>query len=1024
MKATSALALLLCLSPILVGGRLLQTTLKQNLRHQQDGISSGAADKAKQLQEQTEVIAAEIREDHEAVKKTKALLEVNRRTVAVLDAKLADLNGLDSFARGVWAKLPLPGRPFYKEHLVADMENVEKESYTLNVALAQLEAKGTPTGAVAGTSEEADEKLKARLRYLEDLKQSAPSLLIFQTIFGLFMVVMVLFLKGYVPLVRALQKEDAPVTSFYARLFLKHRNADFAADYELAFRGALFALLVGLPFLFYNHPWEAAHEMIDKGYYSSLTIVYFLYTLYKSVGETLHFAYCGLIGTIFAVLNAWVLYGFFPNGVSESTEPHVFWIGLANGVLFVIAFLVLNVELATTIFALSTFVWFWMAFLEPHPDNFSTGFQIRLRGTAINNLLQCCVGCLVAILATLLPHPIWAIDKAKKTASEVDQTLRDCWICYLQGFSQVSGSDINMAKVVKTTKGLRATVDTLRGHVENSWWECFGLGRRQKVRLMLTRLNFSIYESYDILSASQDALSSVAGPKREKMMKRLQPVIKDVVDEGAELMSKCTDVAIDGEIDDEEARDVSERILRTKRAIETLTRKFEEVKKEVGTSKLSDDLVDEHVFCFAVCAFGRIAFAYAEDALADRDGSKKFVEPAGSSIFDRSVLMDKDHCNFALRNSISMFLCFLIGFEGYGTIIGSHNAGIAGVMALLLSKSLGSAMKANLGRLQGVVLGTIVGQILYAVFGWCAWWGVLLISTAVFSWTYLTLFMYYNSTQYSFLGILLAAFGTQNMLASCAATNFDPSTAYGGIVNIIVAISVMIGVDTILASQPAADKAVAQLSVAWGLLEQAMRKHFSYADGDLTTRFHKGEVLGAISATAALNDEANTEPRFYRQPWKNQLFESVLATTRILRFHMTLLEYGSAEGRRNGAPKHKAFLCVLKVPSLSAVTSCIFQKFEMLQHLTSLFLKEPYESRDFRQHPKLLADLERDFVAEEKENTKKFFAEASSSPLFSEQEANIVTMEDDPAVQAVLVVACSNAMIRHMNVLQKALYHA
>jgi len=1020
----SALALLLCLSPLLVGGRSLQSTHKQNLRHQQDGISSGAADKAKQLQEQTEVNAAESREDQEALKKTKALLEVNRRTVEVLDAKLADMNWLDSYSGGVWAKLPLPGRPYYKEHLVADMENAEKESYTLNVALAQLEAKDTPTGATANMSKEAAKKLKARLKYLEDLKNSAPSLLIFQTILGLFMVVMVLFLRGYFPMVRALQKKDAPATSLYARLFLKHRNAKFAANYELAFRGALFALLVGLPFFWYNHPWEAGHEMVHKGYYSSLAIVYFLYTLYKSVGETLHFAYCGLMGTIFAVLNAWVLYGFFPDGVSESTEPHVFWIGLVNGMLFVMAFLVLNVELSTAIFALSTWVWFWMAFLEPTPDNFSAGFQIRLRGTAINNLIQCGVGCLVAILATLIPYPIWAIDKAKKTASEVDEALIYTWNNYLTAFSVVSGSAINMAKVVKTTKGLRATIDTLRGHLDNSWWECFGLGRRQKVRLMLRRLDNALYESYDILSGSQNALCSDSGPKREKMMNRLKKYIKDVVDEGAGLMAKCTEYALDGDIDADEARDVSERILRTKRAIETLTRHFEEAKKEIGIAKLSDDLIDEHVFCFAVCAFGRIAFAYAEDALADRDGSKKFVEPAGSSIFDRSVLMDKDHINYALRNSISMFLCFLVGFEGYGTIIGSHNAGIAGVMALLLSKSMGSAMKANLGRLQGVVLGTIVGQILYAVFGWCAWWGVLAMSTAVFSWTYLTLFMYYHSTNYSFLGILLAAFGTQNMLASCAATDFDPSAAYGGIVNIIVAISVMIGVDTILASQSAADKAVAQLKVAWSMLEQAMRTHFSHADADLTTRFHKGEVLGAINATSALNDDANTEPRFYRSPWKNELFSSALVTIRILRFHMTLMEYGAAEGRTNGAPKHKAFLRVVKVPSIAAIQSCLYLKFEMIQHLTEIFLREPYESRDVRQHPKLLADFERDFGAEEKANTKKFFADAVSSPLFSEQEANIITMEDDPAVQAMLVIACSNAMIRQMNDLQKLLYAA
>merc|ERR1719272_1540870 len=97
---------------------------------------------------------------------------------------------------------------------------------------------------------------------------------------------------------------------------------------------------------------------------------------------------------------------------------------------------------------------------------------------------------------------------------------------------------------------------------------------------------------------------------------------------------------------------------------------------------------------------------------------------------------------------MSVLLAFALGYVGYGNVLLSENASIASTTSILLSSAVGSAIAKNLGRLQGVVLGTVVGKLIWAIAGWCTWWGYIALCAALFGWNLLCLYVYYDSPKY------------------------------------------------------------------------------------------------------------------------------------------------------------------------------------------------------------------------------------------------------------------------------------
>merc|ERR1719387_314626 len=101
--------------------------------------------------------------------------------------------------------------------------------------------------------------------------------------------------------------------------------------------------------------------------------------------------------------------------------------------------------------------------------------------------------------------------------------------------------------------------------------------------------------------------------------------------------------------------------------------------------------------------------------------------------------------DFALRNWLAIILGFLIGYVGHSTMLAPHDASIASTIGVLLSNFAGSAITKNLGRLQGLVLGTVSGQLIFSFFGECSTMHMMGTMACIFCFTTMGLFIYYHS---------------------------------------------------------------------------------------------------------------------------------------------------------------------------------------------------------------------------------------------------------------------------------------
>merc|ERR1719310_778953 len=101
--------------------------------------------------------------------------------------------------------------------------------------------------------------------------------------------------------------------------------------------------------------------MKEMGIVSTFVIMMLVFTLYKTVGETLYYAWCGIFGTLLTTIAIWFMFGVYPDGYTgHSSSPAIF--GITLGFFFYFFLLFLNFDMNTRIFALSNFCWFLMAF--------------------------------------------------------------------------------------------------------------------------------------------------------------------------------------------------------------------------------------------------------------------------------------------------------------------------------------------------------------------------------------------------------------------------------------------------------------------------------------------------------------------------------------------------------------------------------------------------------------------------------------------------------------------------------------
>jgi len=265
------------------------------------------------------------------------------------------------------------------------------------------------------------------------------------------------------------------------------------------------------------------------------------------------------------------------------------------------------------------------------------------------------------------------------------------------------------------------------------------------------------------------------------MMRDVKPCVMVLIESTEGLLKIALDAVKEANVSPERTAALNSASAKTREAIKSLTTKFRDGKR--GRGQVVDrELLGEHSFCLTVCGFARDVADWG-DKLAKNERSPAEGGFLGlrslATIFDPNTLYkDDDHINFAVRNWISVCIAFYLGYSSIldfdavldpsGLPKNQYNAAISSTMAVLLSKGLGSPMTKNLSRLQGVILGTAVGSLIYLIIGLkCGIWATVGMAIMLFIMVCFTFFLYMNSTVNSYLAFLLVYYSTGRMIQGC-----------------------------------------------------------------------------------------------------------------------------------------------------------------------------------------------------------------------------------------------------------------
>jgi len=751
--------------------------------------------------------------------------------------------------------------------------------------------------------------------------------------------------------------ETTPLTrkkmSSMDRFFGKDKNAKFAADFEVAFRASCFILFLGIPFFLPRddilkwNPWII--ELMDAGWYGKYAVSCFLFSYYKNLGNTVNLAVTAVLGTWAAVFGIWILFGVYPDGIVPGAAQWHYAVCFCYGGLFVWIMLWLNLPLNTTIFGISSFVWYYMAFMDKHvtDKNFAKDFNIDLQGSATKELLNAAGGSLLAVVAMCFPRPIMASTAAVDGSRLVLITLLTAWkdlTAFVSAKTLDEMNEFEEASVKRALREMSETVAAIRGDLDVAWWECLGIGGIQRQRVMLDSLESFLSESYDrILSVFSVAL---AEKSPSKLAQRVRPFVDRVVDESGDLLAEALGAVADTRVTEARQQRLRVRVSSTRDAVRMLTCEFRQAKAAIQPSPgvLDRSLFSQHAFALTVCSFGNGCANWGE-GLAE--GKYKDPQEGGflglgslKSIIDESVIFQsQEHMLWTFRNWLAICLSFIVGF--YGQIWGwnltrSYNAAITSTMAVLLSKSLSTGVSKNLGRLQGVILGTAVGVKLYAVFATdCSWAGMGSLMVSVFVWMNFCFFLYHNSDTNSYLAFLLGYCGTMNMIGGCGQVS---GLAIGNtVMDLLMTIVIMAAFDIIFQKETAARMAHRQITKAVGCVNDSLRKLVdpNYPSID----FGGGTLLGTIALAETMGVMAEAEARWSRTPWRTASFKAACASLVRIRFILTGMKCAAAAGSVS-KNKPETLLALLSCPGWDAVAARPHLKFDQVTRLLVILTHE------------------------------------------------------------------------------------
>jgi hypothetical protein len=256
--------------------------------------------------------------------------------------------------------------------------------------------------------------------------------------------------------------------------------------------------------------------------------------------------------------------------------------------------------------------------------------------------------------------------------------------------------------------------------------------------------------------------------------------LRDLVKQTEDIFKACFHITKDGHVSPEERADLEREIAEVEASIIALAQKMDTARGAVTRDRVSIQTTGENYMVYTATTIAKMATKRARGVLdGDHPADSVISAIKGDiqSVFDRSVITSADHLRWVFRNTLSLALCFWLGYIGWGPgctkpgrscFIRPYNASLATLVVVLLSKFIGSTFKSALDRLAAVTLANVIGQLLYVLLGWCTLWGRTATAIFIFLVVLPNMHVAFSGGTYASLGVRLAAISAMWLLTPCS----------------------------------------------------------------------------------------------------------------------------------------------------------------------------------------------------------------------------------------------------------------
>lgn len=637
-----------------------------------------------------------------------------------------------------------------------------------------------------------------------------------------------------------------------------------------------------------------------------------LFTVYQSTGSSVKLAWQGCCGTFFAVLNIYILSIFFHEGAAAADYPA--WVGWVDLIVVLFLFLASKAETNTMMYGMTWTVGLMLHFMNPNTGTTLGTYEspipyVTWDGETTVDMLTAVMGCILAVIATVVPKPMLNIRNVHSDVEEIIKGIDQIFDGAIDYWSSESSGPKRYAVYAKMN-ALNAAVTRVQGNLADAYWETFDCCKFGKIRALYSDFYEAIIRNSDEVYLLKSATQAINFDSdiHKNIVKDVKPSLINLKNKAVKCLRACAKSCRDGEISDAETQTMNQFRADLEAEQQELSNRFQVVTNQKA-SLCSDEVAADSLFVFAIAQWAQetIDFTTGVMNFEGKFSKKNFSwAPMNTvanlcksfvSTFDIYSMFDPEQLRYVFVSLLPVMLTFAISMYVEGSVFTRYAGTMPTLLTLLITKDHGIPFIKNAMRLTGVVFGHTLPLLVMSYISMLdcdSTFRFFLHMTSIWLFFFMFTFMYYASDQWSSVGCLVAGFGVYPMFVACKEDmNFNYDQHYKDIAQVIIAIMLKIFFTNVFTRAEPRDDAIAKMIDLNKATQAAFDAFFDgFFEGDKgleTLRNTVKSKLEALEAVAPSTDPSLAIVPGTRTAFKYQLLTEVLAQYRLLLSDLDML---------------------------------------------------------------------------------------------------------------------------------------